>query len=281
MVQGVSPEAVYDAPVQAPGRVGMETFLSAVALGAVLVFVIPEEEAGGVSLSVTGEQVRWSRLLLDALGCRQMLVRMLAPGTRRIALQPTLITPFRPGGAPGAAADFSMPKRAIILRALRQLGGSREAPVGYEAGMPVKAPFGGLFINPQKCSLCMACAGVCTAEALQGISGIEPGLAFSESACIQCGLCAKVCPEGALETVSRFDLQALLGGSAKTLHTAPAHCCPVCGDRYGSPALIDRIRQKLSEHWMYRGAKGREMLSMCTRCRIQYGREHPGTWEKE
>ena len=43
--------------------------------------------------------------------------------------------------------------------------------------------------------------------------------------------------------------------------------CVVCGAPFATKAMIDRIGQKLTGHWMYAGARQRRTLEMCGTCR--------------
>lgn len=204
----------------------------------------------------------------------------IAPGSLRIittddpeeletALRATPPAPIR------AASRFLPPedKRGLLIAALTEL--NRAAPTP-QTSIPLArdAPFGTVTVDTDTCTLCMACAGACPANAL--IDNPEtPMLRFTESACLQCGICAATCPEKAITLTPRLDF-AMWDQPRRILHQEEPFCCTECGTGFGTRSGIARVIEKLSDHWMFageRGAAGRAMLTLCEDCRMKRAAE--------
>ena len=133
-----------------------------------------------------------------------------------------------------------------------------------EISLAAGAPFGGLVVNKDACTLCKACIGACPEAALLDAPE-TPSLRFIERNCVQCGLCADTCPEDAIRLVPRL----LLGAQAKTpvtLNEAQPFHCVRCGNPFGTRQMVENMLGKLSGHAMFSGNTRR--LQMCGDCRV-------------
>ena len=240
-------------PVQAPGLLGTECLLAALAMGAAAVVVTKEGPEG----EVLDSQVRGARTILRALGRSPERVQLAAADSQ--FEPPPLSTPTASWGT----EDFStLDKRATLSQAVQRLGLDE---TGYRE-VPSHACFGAVNLRGELCTLCMACAGACPTRALMAGGEEEPGLCFTESRCVQCGLCARVCPEGALSLQPRLDPERLGEDIPVWLHREEPEECRVCGRPFASAGMLRRIRSKLQE---LRGKEEPEWLTMCGECRVR------------
>jgi ferredoxin len=158
-------------------------------------------------------------------------------------------------------------KRTILKMAIDHLYRAAEEPQAV-AALPAAAPFGEIVVDPEACTLCMACVSVCPASAL--IDGKDqPQLKFVEWNCVQCGLCESACPENAITRNPRLLFDAKLRHEARVLHEEQPFCCITCGRAFATQSMMDRMTEKLSQHWMFQTDEARHRLQMCEDCRVK------------
>jgi len=134
--------------------------------------------------------------------------------------------------------------------------------------LPTGSPFGSVVVNSDACTLCMACVAACPSGALSS-GGKAPRLLFRESQCHQCGLCREMCPEGAIQLVPRLLLDHGAVEGQTVLRETEPFCCVECGMPFATSAMIERIREKLTGHWMYVNERQLRRLQMCRTCRTR------------
>ncbi len=135
--------------------------------------------------------------------------------------------------------------------------------------LPAGAPFGGLDIEVEGCTLCLSCVSACPTGALSD-NEEKPALQFAESACVQCGLCAATCPEKVITLNPRLDFEAWSAGRRVVKEEEPYHCIR-CSKPFGTKSTVERIIARLEgRHWMYAGENaGRlDVIRMCDSCRV-------------
>jgi ferredoxin len=133
--------------------------------------------------------------------------------------------------------------------------------------LPAGAPYGGLKVDVEACTLCMACVSACPADALLD-NPERPQLRFIEAACVQCGLCRNTCPETAIALDPRFDPAAPMQPIV-VKEEAPFECIR-CGKPFASPSTIRRITERLAgKHWMFETDARVQLIQMCDDCRLQ------------
>ncbi len=169
----------------------------------------------------------------------------------------------RPVEAPGFAPVGT--KREIARLAMTALATTPpEAPIP----LPEAAPYGRVEIDPEKCTLCMACVSACPTGAMMDTPG-EPTLRFTEAACVQCGLCVGTCPETALSLKPQLNL-APAAMEPETLHREAPFECVSCGKPFATQSTITRIRDQLAgKHTMFASDERARLIEMCDDCRIQ------------
>jgi ferredoxin len=161
-------------------------------------------------------------------------------------------------------------KRSVLEMAFRELHAAASEPVDCVPLGP-GAPFGGLEINAEGCTLCLSCVSACPTQALT--DGVErPTLRFREALCVQCGLCARTCPEDVIRLKPQLDFAAWNAPARLVKEEEPFHCI-TCSKPFGTRSSIERVVAKLRDrHWMFSGQLGQDrtrVLMMCEDCRVE------------
>jgi ferredoxin len=159
-------------------------------------------------------------------------------------------------------------KRSLLTSTMVELHRVAPAPVD-RVPLPAAAPFGGVEINVDGCTLCLSCVAACPTGALSD-SEQQPALYFAESACVQCGLCAATCPEKVISLTPQMDFQAWSAPRRVVKQEEPFRCIR-CDKPFGTRSTIERIVAKLEgKHWMFAGenAQRLDVVRMCDNCRV-------------
>lgn len=140
--------------------------------------------------------------------------------------------------------------------------------------LAANAPFGEIAVDPQTCTLCLACTSACPTGAL--LAGNEtPQLKFIEDNCVQCGLCEQTCPENAISREQHYLFDNDRRRARRLLYEeAPFHCIR-CGKPFATRRLIEHMQARLTGHWMFDNDRSLRRLKMCEVCRIG------DIWEEE
>lgn len=251
-------------------RLGPDILSACLAWGADVAILAPERPRHDIA----GLQATLALIeaLTGPMGLHRTALRLIAtddPDRLDAALREV------PARAPRPASRFLPPedKRGLMIAALTEM--NRHAPAPQQRiDLAPGAPFGAVVVNPDACTLCMACAGACPADALAD-NPETPMLRFTESACLQCGICAATCPEDAITLQPRLDFTTW-DQPRRILHEEEPFCCTECGTGFGTRSGIERVIARLSDHWMFageRGAEGRAMLTLCETCRMKRAAE--------
>lgn len=260
------PENVLPVEIEEIGSIGLDMFLCALAYGSASVAIVCHESVTPSAKRETEDQLSYLNALLKGAGHApgaarlvtvsdpEALISALLDNTEGIAVEPA---GFEPTGL----------KRTDMRLAIDHLyecgsGGSEMAK------LPEGAPFGNVQVNQTTCTLCMACASVCPASAIEA-GGDTPKLSFIEWNCVQCGLCETACPEDAVTRTPRFLFNADERMRSRTLNEdSPLHCL-ACGKPFATRAMISRMREKLKGHWMFEDPNAVKRLEMCDECRVK------------
>lgn len=262
------PAHVIPVQVNEVTQVGPEAIAAIFAFGAtgaaLLTRVRPRHDILGLNQVVAA-----SEKVVAALGFGSDLVRIIAtddPDQLRTALDAT------PAGVAAPAPATFIPrgaKRGLLETAFRELHRAAPAPVDVVA-LERGAPFGGVVLNLESCTLCQACVTACPTGALSD-NPDRAMLRFTESVCVQCGLCEATCPENAITLDPRLDFQAW-NAPKRVLKEEDPFLCIGCGKPFGTKSTIERVVAKLEEkHWMFTGASARriDVVKMCEDCRVE------------
>jgi len=260
---GDLPESVLPVPVEDVGGVGPDTWLATLAYGAGRVLLVVPADVPPSERAATLCQVRDVNAILLGLGHSAERVATLDPDgdVRALAEVPDALV--------AEAATFAGlgGKRAVMHQAIEHLHAQAGAP---EAVAPLDegAPFGAISVDPDACTLCMACVSVCPPQAVLGGQD-QPRLLFREDRCVQCGLCEATCPEDAIRLVPQMDFAAHAVPVERLLHAEEMHHCPDCGKAFATRKIIARMEERLAGHWMFRDEQARRRLYLCEDCRIR------------
>jgi ferredoxin len=237
--------------------IGMDLLLGAIAYGASQVAILVTEKTAEAYVAALKRQIGYAQSIVNALGFEGTHFSLLENVGEVWEIQPAASV------AKPATFNLSAEKRTSLDFAIDHLAkNAREKKdlIPLSSG----APFGGIMVNKQTCTLCKACIGACPESALLD-SPETPSLRFIERNCVQCGLCANTCPEDAITLVPRL----LIGAQAKepvTLNEAEPFNCVRCGKPFGTRQMVDNMLGKLGGHSMFVG--GTQRLKMCGDCRV-------------
>jgi ferredoxin len=269
-VHGV-PARVLPVALWHTASIGIDLWLTAIAQGASQVWVLLTDEEAPHYRRALAEQMAVAQAVLHGLGHDGEHFRLI-DASELPALDAALRAPAAQGVGLPATFSTQADKRATLDLALDHL--LAQAAVKPEAiPLPTQrafagAPLGTIRVDPNRCTLCLACVGACPEGALAD-NPDAPQLRFIESRCVQCGLCKSTCPEDAITLEPRLWL-ADAGKArkvARVLHESEPYRCIKCGKGFGTLKAIEQMIGKLSLHSAFQGAAA-ERLKMCSDCRV-------------
>ena len=259
------PEHLLAVAVEEIGSLGMDCWLACLAFGAADVNLLA---AAGTAPSVTAElqrQLHYCHAILEGLAIEPARVSLLQPEAPPAL--PAAFTGARRETLCRSPFETFDEKRNTIFTALERLM-QAGAPVSDRFALPQGAPFGEIQVDTQGCTLCLACASTCPANALQG-GGDMPLLRFIEANCVQCGLCASTCPEQVISISPRLLLDAEARRAPRVLHEEQPFHCLDCGKPFATHKIIETMQTKLKDHWMFGDEAAMRRLELCDECRVK------------
>jgi ferredoxin len=271
--QGV-PASMIPQALWHTASVGIDLWLSAIALGARQVAVLVTDEEAPDYLTGLAAQMNVAQTILTGLGYSGVHFHLIqSPGVLNAQSVAALDASLQAIGkakaaGPAVAARFAVAqeKRSTLDMALDHL--MLQAPAALPEAIELPAlgsPFGSLIVNKDSCTLCLSCVSACPASALQDNPEL-PQLKFIEKNCVQCGLCVATCPEDAITLQPRL-LLTPLRKEARVLNETQPYACIRCAKPFGTLKAIESMLGKLSGHAMFQGAAA-DRLKMCGDCRV-------------
>ena len=252
--------------VEQIGHAGLELLLAALTFGAGSISVACGPQNPAEIRKAVEWQVQMAGAILQGLGMPAGIVRFAGDVNGGAEAGPT--APCRPALPPAHDTLSRVPDGRTGVRLAAQhlydLSGAKQPRLP----MPEGSPFGAVAVDPAACTLCMACAVACPSGALSA-GRDTPRLSFIESRCHQCGLCKDACPEDAIRLLPRIFCDPAAVDAPAVLREAEPFRCVVCGVPFATQAMIDRMQDKLTGHWMYAGERQLRRLRMCRTCRTR------------
>ncbi|WP_148253965.1 4Fe-4S binding protein [Aidingimonas lacisalsi] len=266
-----TPGHLLDVPLDELGAGGMEHWLGALVAGACEVRIHCHDALPASIVTMLEDQWEQTRALLAALGHSPERMQMLREDDQeaRDAL-PHHSDTLDTGHASTEATILSQISRSSEkrdrLNTILEWLETRGTVDGERHPLPGDAPFGGLVVDDQACTLCMSCVAACPTPALASGES-TPQLHFREADCVQCGLCASACPEDAIRLTPGF-LSAPERHQRHIKHEEPPFECISCGKPFATISTIETIKAKLADHPYFAG-DAMARLEMCEDCRVK------------
>jgi len=253
------PVDVIPLEVPALNSFGHAEILAALAAGFAHVTVVSDPKADLTVLNSEAELAQaiggQERVSLLDFNDPTALCDWLYDEAAQALIPPPVATPVRPMGS----------RRQIARQAALAL---TSPEVSQCLPLPKGAPYGAVLVDPESCTLCLACTSLCPSGAL-GDNPDLPQLRFQEEACLQCGLCAGICPEQAITLAPRLDLSTA-ALSQRVLHQEEPFACVECGALFGVKSSVEKIKEKLAgNHSIFADPATARMIEMCDDCRVQ------------
>jgi ferredoxin len=271
-VTGVAPDNLIPVLVEELGSVGLEVWLSALAYGATTVLLVDGGAMPASVSAVVDEQLIAAGEILGAMGYPENSIRLVKPEALE-AEDASSMPPIELATFSGVGG-----KRQTAFMAIDHLYSEAAHPKPM-TNLTTGAPFGTANVDEGRCTLCLACAGVCPGKALQTGDGV-PQLLFIEGNCLQCGLCTRTCPEDAIWITPRLLFEREARSQPRVLYEEPPFCCVSCGKPFATRSVITSMLAKLEGHWMFQTERARRRLMMCDDCRVVDIAQDPGAMEQ-
>ncbi len=261
------PECSLPWEVEEVGSVGLDAWLALLAWGARGVVILPPPRLPNAVQAELRHQLEVASTILGGLGYPAGLVGLAPVDEGDLAERVSTLASAPPALEPARFAAVGE-KRTDLRLAIDHLYTHAPDPVPV-LDLPPGSPFGTVEVDREACTLCMACASVCPASAV--IAGGElPRLDFVEQNCVQCGLCAAACPESCITPRPRLLFGAEARAGRRILNEESPFQCVSCGKPFATRSMIERMREKLAGHWMYRDNPDQmRRMEMCEECRVK------------
>ena len=167
------PDNVIPVVVEELPSVGIDTWFAALVNGATQVLFAASRHMPETIQTVLNREVGMAQLLLENLGLARETIDVLYLESLREGL-PTLVTTSLGVNVGDVQGD----KRQRLYTSLDALASQRSVIETIQV-LPSTAPFGTVYCETDKCTLCMACVAVCPTKALHN-TGDRPALDFIE-----------------------------------------------------------------------------------------------------
>ncbi len=259
------PENILPVEVEEVGSIGLDVLLGTLSYGASRLSIISENAAES-AVSELNAQLAILDGMIQGLGFDASPVELITSNSAlELSKEANRLAPvldidsakFLPSGI----------KRTDIRIALEHL--HSEAPLKPESvSLPAHAPFGEIHVNIDTCTLCMGCVSVCPASALEA-GGDVPKLSFIENNCVQCGMCESACPENSISRTQRYVFAADARLRSRTMNEDSPFHCTKCGKPFATHVMMNHMKSKLKNHWMFTKPDALARLEMCEDCRVK------------
>ncbi len=247
---------------------GSELWLAALAWGARQVIVLTHEATPASLRAVVESEHQTLTSVFNACGIaleRLQLLALDADTSLALVLPEMVAASAALTPMPSAAFGTKLAKRDTFYNALDHLNGCH---TGCTERLDIRqVPYGQVVVDTDKCTLCLSCAALCPAQALQD-GGEQPALKFTEQSCVQCGLCEQACPEGAIRLQAGILLDRGQRQQQQVLKEEVPFECITCGKPFATHSVITKMTNALAGHSAFAGS-AIERLKMCEDCRVK------------
>lgn len=261
------PEHVLPVAVEEVGAVSAELCAWLLASGAAAVRIICHPHLAAGSLAAHVDQLNVLGTILASLDLNEEAAACCQVSSSEALIDASDDWPQRSLVAQRAQFAYRDNKRESMRLAVDFLYRANTS-TAHETPLPAGAAYGTLRVDADKCTLCMACVGVCPTSALHA-GGDTPALRFVEWNCVQCSTCERACPEQAISLQSRFLFDNDARMSQRTLNEDAPFACIACGKPFATTSVMKKMQEKLAGHWMFQDEAKRNRLKMCEDCRVQ------------
>jgi len=255
------PARVIPIEVQHIASIGIDVWLAALAWGATQVAVLATGDEAPQYRDAIAFEMSVAEAIVQALGYQGEHFAIVGSDSLSSLWQ------WTPALRPRVDATFAatQEKRTTAALAIEHL--ALHAPTPRDTiPLPKGALYGGIEINRDACTMCLACVGSCPEGAIT--DNLErPQVRFIESKCVQCGICAQTCPEHAISLVPRLDTTAG-ARNPRVLNEAAMVSCIRCNKPLGTQKMIETMLARLAGHSMFTAPGALDRLRMCADCRV-------------
>jgi len=259
------PDNVIPVELEELGSVGMDSWFSCLAYGAGSVILLATPQVPSAVTKELKAQLSYARAMLKALGYPANAIQLISDGDSSDFISSLATIPVRLD-IPAAEFFDSNDKRKVIRAAVDHLYRYATAPKSL-VSLPTGAPFGEVWVDETRCTLCMSCVWQCPGRALIA-GGNQPQLKFVENDCVQCGMCARTCPEDAIGPSPRYLFDKEKRTTPRVLYEEQPFLCIKCGKAFASLSVIEKMTAKLKQHAMFQG-DALQRIQMCEDCRVK------------
>jgi ferredoxin len=255
---------VIGARIEEVGVLGLDSLLSALALGAhrIVVYAPIDDTPPSLVRAVTREIERADTITTSLGHGAERFCIVEDPDQLENVLRSTSSDPSLERAQHSVSPD-KRDRLQFAANHLWKLATVRPAVVALDS----LAAYGDVRVDGSACTLCMACVVVCPANALSD-GGTRPALLFNEKNCVQCGLCESACPEAAITRQQRWVFDPQLRTTSRVLNEDEPFPCTRCGTPFASRSAVAKMTEKLKDHPMFAG-KALGHLQLCEECRTR------------
>lgn len=262
---GTFPEEVFPVDIPCLGMMDAFFFLSALALGATAIGLLPcsqEGCPGGGALARVRAEKELAEAIIGELGIRDERIRIIEHDSPDDLLHRIRSFGESLGGLapvrPLIPVDMT---RAFENHSLADFISRSDSGHFVLEGLAA-IPTGMLRLaGDSSCTLCGVCAEYCPSGALRLEEEGSRELRFSYGTCVGCGECLRRCPEKTLRMRKVLDAERLREQRHAVLAQEALIRCPECGDPFLTASMFRRISQGLPD------TTAAAVLRMCPDCR--------------
>jgi len=259
--------------VEQIGYIRLEMILSAFVWGASRVMVVCGQETPPGIRKAVEWQAQMAGEIVTGIGLPKDSIRFAVIPPENVAIEQEVLMPARIDtedsypAMPAAALSPTLDKRTLVRLAAQHLHDHYGCEQRH-LSLPAGSPFGAVMVDAVACTQCMACVAACPSGALSA-GGNVPRLLFGEARCHQCGLCRETCPEHAIQLLPRMLCNLEQVEAPAVLCESEAFRCIKCNAPFAPKAMVNRMTEKLKNHWMYANQQQLLRLKMCSVCRTR------------